>query len=80
LKNCAPASNAKEPHPVKYQAAKSDDYKIIISGDTAIVNGRWHGKFTEKGKPVESTERFTDTWVRQNGQWRCIASHASQIK
>ena len=25
-------------------------------------------------------ERFTDTFVRQNGQWRCVASHSSIIK
>ena len=65
---------------VKYQSAKADDLKISVFGDAAVVNGRWKGKFTEKGKTVESTERFTDFFVRQNGQWRCVASHASNIK
>ncbi len=65
---------------IKYQAAKADDLKIFVYGDAAVVNGRWTGKFVEKGKPVETTERFTDTWIRQNGQWRCVASHGSAIK
>jgi len=65
---------------VKYQAAKSDEIKIYLTGDTAIVSGRWRGKFTEKGKPMDISERFTDTWVKRNGQWRCIASHGSSLK
>jgi ketosteroid isomerase-like protein len=65
---------------VKYETSKVDELKFLVYGDTAIVSGRWHGKFTEKGKAQESTERFTDTFVRQNGQWKCVASHASNIK
>jgi uncharacterized protein (TIGR02246 family) len=65
---------------VKYQNAKADDLKISVFGDTAVVNGRWKGKFVEDGKATEATERFTDVFVRQNGQWRCVASHASPLK
>jgi ketosteroid isomerase-like protein len=65
---------------VKYSAAKADDLKIYVYGDAAVVNGRWTGKFTENGKPMSAVERFTDTFVRQNGQWRCVASHSSTIK
>lgn len=65
---------------VKYQASKVDDMNVFVYGDAAVVNGRWKGKFTEKGKPMETTERFTDTFVRQNGQWKCVASQGSTIK
>ena len=65
---------------IKYESAKTDDLKIFVYGDAAVVNGRWKGKFVEKGKTVDATERFTDSFVRQNGQWRCVASHASTIK
>jgi len=65
---------------IKYQAAKADEIKVYLNGDTAIVSGRWRGKFTEKGKPMDVSERFTDTWVKRNGQWRCIASHGSTLK
>jgi len=64
----------------KYQTSQVDDMKVSVYGDTAVVNGRWKGKFVEKRKPVNGTERFTDTYVRQNGQWRCVASHSSHIK
>jgi uncharacterized protein (TIGR02246 family) len=65
---------------VKYQAAKSDELQIYIYGDAAVVTGRWRGKFTARGKTTEVVERFTDTFVKQNGAWRCVASHGSNIK
>ena len=65
---------------VKYQNAKADDLKIAIYGDAAVVTGRWKGKFIENGKTIEATERFSDFFVRQNGQWRCVASHSSTLK
>jgi ketosteroid isomerase-like protein len=65
---------------IKYQKSKVDDMKVSVYGDAAVVTGRWTGRFVEKGKTVDSTERFTDTFVRQNGEWRCVASHGSTIK
>src|SRR6266403_3864341 len=65
---------------VKYETSKVEDMKVFVYGDAAVVNGRWKAKFVEKGKPVDTAERFTDTYVRQNGQWRCVASHSSTIK
>lgn len=65
---------------MKYQTSKMDDMKVFLYGEAAVVNGRWKGKFVEKGKTVDATERFTDTYVRQSGQWRCVSSHGSTIK
>ena len=65
---------------IKYETSKVDDMKVYLYGDTAVVNGRWKAKFVEKGKPVDTSERFTDTYVRQNGQWKCVASQGSTIK
>jgi len=40
------------------------------------------GKGTDsKGKPMDDTERFTDTWVKMpGGKWQCVASQGSAIK
>lgn len=65
---------------IKYQSARADDLKVYLYGDTAVVSGRWTGKYVENGKPVDATERFTDSFVRQNGEWKCVASHASHLK
>jgi hypothetical protein len=32
-----------------------------------------------KGKPISRRGRFTDTWVKQNGTWLCVASQNTLI-
>jgi ketosteroid isomerase-like protein len=64
---------------VKYESSKVEDLKIYVFGNAAVVNGKWSGKVIEQGKPVESAERFTDMFIKEKGQWRCVAAHASPI-
>jgi uncharacterized protein (TIGR02246 family) len=65
---------------VKYQSAAGDDLKVYMHGDTAVVTGRWQGKYVDNGKSVDGNEQFTDVFVRQNGAWKCVASHSSNRK
>jgi uncharacterized protein (TIGR02246 family) len=65
---------------IKYQASATENLKIILHGDAAVVSGTWRGKFTHEGKAASMIERFTNFYVRQRGQWRCVASHGSAIK
>ena len=57
----------------------SEDMKLHRHGDTVVVTGSTHEKGTEKGKPFSHIGRFTDTWVKKDGQWLCIASQLSLI-
>jgi ketosteroid isomerase-like protein len=52
----------------------SDDMKLHRFGDTVVVTGATHEKGTLKGKAYEHYGRFTDTWIKQNGEWICVAS------
>ena len=65
---------------IKYDSAKTENVKIILHGDAAVVSGTWRGKYAHKGKAVSLVERFTNFYVRRNGQWRCVASHGSALK
>lgn len=65
---------------LKLQSSKLDEMRVMVFGDAAVVIGRWQGKGTEKGKPLDDTERFTDTWIKQGGQWRCVASQGTLVK
>jgi len=49
--------------------------KLHRHGDTVVVIGATHEKGTFKGKPYQHQGGFTDTWMKKNGQWLCIASH-----
>ena len=57
----------------------TQDMKLHRHGDTVVVIGSTHEKGTAKGKPYEHHGRFTDTWIKRNGQWLCIASQLSLI-
>jgi ketosteroid isomerase-like protein len=53
----------------------SEDMKLHRHGDTVVVTGATHEKGTFKGKPYQHKGRFTDTWIRREGGWICVASH-----
>ena len=57
----------------------SSDMKLHRHGDTVIVIGATHEKGTVKGKPYEHHGRFTDTWIKHDSQWLCIASQLALI-
>lgn len=57
----------------------SEDMKLHVHGETVVVTGATHEKGTLKGKPYQHQGRFTDTWIKKNGQWLCVASHLSLI-
>jgi ketosteroid isomerase-like protein len=56
-----------------------DDMKLHRYGDTVVVTGATREKGTEKGKPLSHQGRFTDTWIKKEGQWLCVASQLSLI-
>lgn len=68
---------------------KSPDYKpsqvvtentsIQVYGNAAVVVGIFRVKGMEKGKPYTHRERFTDTWIKINGDWQCVATQATLI-
>ena len=66
----------------KYTSVDYLDLKVMVFGDTAIAVGTLRAKGTDShGKPLDSNERFTDTWVKMpSGKWQCVASHQSPIK
>ena len=68
----------------KYTSVDYLDVKVMVfgDGDTAIAIGGFRGKGTDPaGKPIDATERFTDTWVKMpGGKWQCVASHQSPVK
>jgi len=57
----------------------SEDMKLHRHGDAVVVIGATREKGTEKGKPFSHHGRFTDTWIKKDGQWLCIASQLSLI-
>ncbi|MGC2476183.1 MAG: nuclear transport factor 2 family protein [Candidatus Sulfotelmatobacter sp.] len=60
-----------------YQApsqAVTEQSKVDVYGNSALVLGVFRTQSKEKGKSVTRRERFLDTWVNLNGTWKCVAS------
>lgn len=49
-------------------------------GSTAVVTGINVTTGTTEGKPMPAKLAFTDTFIRQNGIWRAVATHVSDVR
>jgi len=63
----------------RYEVFRNHDQKLRLYGDTAIILGITTVKGTADGKPFEADFQYTDTWLRRNGVWKIVASHASRL-
>lgn len=62
------------------ESARSDDVNVRLYGNTAIITGRWTGNGQYKGESWTANERYTSALIRQDGTWRYVADHASEIE
>jgi ketosteroid isomerase-like protein len=63
----------------KPSQAVNEQISIQVYGDAAVVVGIFRVKGIEKGKPYVHRERFTDTWIKHDQTWQCVASHSTLI-
>ena len=52
---------------------------VYLYADTAIVTSVYRTKGTDGGKPFVHHGRFTDTWVKRNKEWKCVADQETLI-
>jgi ketosteroid isomerase-like protein len=64
---------------IKISSMVSDDMKVRVYGDAAVVTGRDTVKGMWLGKDISGQERWTDTWIRRDGRWQCVATHSSKV-
>lgn len=65
----------------KFQVSEISDLRVNTHGDSAVVTGTWTGKGVDgTGKPVDTKERWADTWVQSDGKWQCVASASVPVK
>ena len=62
---------------LKLDSIKLLDMQVHVYGDAAVVIGTatQSGRFL--GGPVAARIIFTDTFIKQSGKWRAVASHRS---
>jgi len=57
----------------------NSETSVYLYGDVAIVTSAYRTKGTDDGKPFAHHGRFTDTWIKRNGKWQCVADHETLI-
>jgi ketosteroid isomerase-like protein len=65
---------------LKVSAYKNDDVRVFLYGDAAVATGRASMKGVANGKAIDMVMRWTDVFVRQNGQWKAVATQGTPIK
>jgi ketosteroid isomerase-like protein len=60
-----------------WEINETSGWNVRVRGDVAIVVATLHQKGVKHGKPFDNTVRFSDTYIRANGQWRNLHAHAS---
>jgi ketosteroid isomerase-like protein len=65
----------------KFTTNEISDLKVAVHGDAATVTGLWTGKgTTDTGKPLDTKERWVDSWAKVGGKWQCLASASATVK
>jgi len=64
---------------LRYEQLANRDQVVHMYGGTAIVTGEYRERVVLKGKSVLRRGRFTDTWIKFSGVWKCVASQATLI-
>ena len=58
---------------------KIDDLKVRFYGDTGIVAGQGSIKAHTKTQDLSGKYVWTDTFVKQNGEWKAVASQVTRV-
>ena len=64
---------------IKFESFKVDELKIQLYGDAAVVFGVTTEKLTVGDQAISGQNRFTDTFIKRNGKWQCVATHVTNI-
>lgn len=63
----------------KYDGIEVEEQKIRIYGSTAVVNGICSVKAVNNGQPINTRLRYTDVYVRKNGQWQLVTWQSLKV-
>ena len=63
----------------KPEEIANSDTSVYLYGNVAVVTSAYRTKGTDDGKPFVHRGRFTDTWVKLNGEWKCVANQETLI-
>ena len=64
---------------LKIEYGKSDEVRVRVYGNTAVMTGRFIAKGEFRGKVFEAPERYTAVWVKRQGRWQLVAEQGTRV-
>ena len=64
---------------LKVNQSMTEDVRIRVYGDAAVVTGVQHVNSTVKGKDIEAHLRYLHVFAKPNGQWVVVARQATYL-
>jgi len=64
---------------LKFQSITTDDVRIRVYGNAAVETGLSTMKGRDAEKVVPEENRFTRVWIKEDGRWRLVANHYSNL-
>jgi ketosteroid isomerase-like protein len=64
---------------LKVTNIEDSSVKIRVFGQTVVVTGRRNSKATHNGRDISNHTWFTQVYVWQNGEFRCVSTHSSVV-
>ncbi|MEO8677955.1 MAG: lipocalin-like domain-containing protein [Vicinamibacterales bacterium] len=61
------------------QLFTTEDVQVRAYGDAAVITGIAHFKATFRDQIADGDFRYTDVWVKRDGGWQTVSSHASRV-
>jgi hypothetical protein len=55
------------------------DERIKIFGTTALVRSQNKYIVVRDGKEITGQSMYTDVYIKENGEWKCIQAHISKV-
>ena len=62
-----------------HELMESDDWRLRVYGDTAVVTAQARSKGKYKGQAFATHERSTSVFVRKDGRWQCVLTQLTPI-
>lgn len=63
-----------------YQSFEYTDELIRIFGNIALVRSRTNYTKLDNGKMIKGSSIYTDTYMKENGEWKCVQAQITPVK
>lgn len=64
----------------KYDAIETQEQKVRVYGNTAVVNGICLIKASNNGEAINTRLRYTDVYVKKGGQWQMVTWQSLRLQ